>query len=340
MVHVGVDLHKRMSQIAVLSATGELTQHRLENDRLRVQRFFEEVPAPAPVAIEASGTWWWLVDLLEQLGHEPVLSHPKQTRAIAAARLKNDRVDAERLVQLLRGDLLPTVWIPPAAVREARELIRHRVSLVWKRTGVTNRLLALLARRNLQPTSGQRWSTVGGRRELEALPLPPIPTTIVADCLALRRLLDEQIRRLDTELVKRWGDDLRVRRLMTIPGIGPFIAILVVLELADIHRFPSAKHVASYIGLTPRVRASAGSVRVGHISKEGNRLLRWALVLAATQAARRPGPLRAWARLVARRKGKKVARVALARRLAEICYQVWKEETDFLAVLRRGGVRG
>jgi transposase len=340
MVHVGVDLHKRVSQIAVLSANGELTQHRLENDRLGVQRFFEQIPVPALVAIEASGTWWWLVDLLEQLGHQPVLSHPKQTRAIAAARLKNDRVDAERLVQLLRGDLLPTVWIAPAAVREARELIRHRVSLVWERTGVTNRLLALLARRNLQPTSGPSWSTVGGRRELDALPLNPIPSTIREDCLTLRRLLDEQIRRLDKELVRRWGDDARVRRLVTIPGIGPFIAILVVLELWDISRFPSAKHMASYIGLTPRVRASAGSVRVGHISKEGNRLLRWALVVAATQAARRPGPLRAWYRLVARRKGAKIARVALARRLAEIIYQVWKEETDFLAVLRRGGVRG
>jgi transposase len=116
-----VDLHTRVSQIAVLSANGELTQHRLENDRARVHRFFAQVPAPARVAIEASGTWWWLVDLLEQLGHQPVLSHPKQTRAIAAARLKTDRVDAERLVQLLRGDLLPTVWIPPTAVREARE---------------------------------------------------------------------------------------------------------------------------------------------------------------------------------------------------------------------------
>ena len=126
------------------------------------------------------------------------------------------------------------------------------------------------------------------------MPLPPIPTTVRADCLALRRLLDEQIRRLDKELVARWGDDPRVRRLVTIPGIGPVLAILVVLELADIHRFPSAKHTASYIGLTPRVRASAGSVRVGHISKEGNRLLRWALVVAATQAARRPGPLRTW----------------------------------------------
>ena len=112
MVHVGVDLHKRVSQIAVLTEEGELTQHRLTNEPLRLQRFFAELPAHTPVAIEASGTWWWLVDLLEGLGHRPVLSHPKQTKAIAAARLKNDRVDAERLLLLLRGDLLPRVWIP------------------------------------------------------------------------------------------------------------------------------------------------------------------------------------------------------------------------------------
>src|SRR4030095_788502 len=95
-------------------------------------------------------------------------------------------------------------------------------------------------------------------------------------------------------------------------------AILLILELGEIQRFPSAKHLASYVGLTPRVRASANRVRLGHISKEGNRLLRWALVVAATQAARRPGPLRAWFRAVQQRKGMKIARVALARRLAEI----------------------
>lgn len=253
------------------------------------RRASTQFPAATPVAIEASGTWWWLVDLLEGLGHQPVLSHPKQTKAIAAARLKNDRVDAERLVLLLRGDLLPTVWIPPAELREARELLRHRVSLVWVRTGIKNRLLALLARRHLQPSRGESWLTVRGQRELQALPLAPIPSTIREDCLALLHLLDEQIRRLDQELVRRWGEDPRVQRLLTIPGIGPFVAILLVLELGDIHRFPSAKHVASYVGLTPRVRASADRVRLGHISKEGNRLLRWALIVAATQAARRPG---------------------------------------------------
>jgi transposase len=340
MVYVGVDLHKQISQVAVLTPEGDVKQHRLKNEVGAVQQFFAALPSPARVAIEASGTWWWLVDLLEQLGHQPVLSHPKQTKAIAAARLKNDRVDAARLALLLRGDLLPTVWIPPVSLREARELLRHRVSLVGVRTGIKNQLQALLARRNLQPSSSAKWMTVRGQRELAALPLPPIPSTIREDCRGLLRLLDEQIRQVDQELVRRWGQDSRVHHLRSIPGIGVFIAMLLVLELGDIHRFPSAKHVASYAGLVPRVSDSGERVRRGHISKEGNRLLRWALVLAATQAARRPGPLRAWYRTVAHRKGKKVARVALARRLAEIVYQVWKEECDYVTTLRRSGREG
>jgi transposase len=163
MLHVGVDLHKRTSQVAVLAEDGELTRYRLVNDVERVKRFFAELPPKTPVAIEASGTWWWLVDLLESLGHQPVLSHPKQTRAIASARLKNDRVDADRLVLLLRGDLLPTVWIPPAALREARELIRHRIQLAWVRGEIRNRVVALLARRNLQPTAGKSLSLLTTR---------------------------------------------------------------------------------------------------------------------------------------------------------------------------------
>src|SRR5438309_4838161 len=190
------------------------------------------------------GTWWWLVDLLDGLGHQPILSHPKQTKAIAAARLKNDRVDAERLAMLLRADLLPKVWIPSAAVREARELIRHRIGLVWLRTRIKNMLQSMLARRNLRPSSTKHWMSAHGLGELAALPLTSGPTTIRGHCLALLRLFDQQIRALDEELTQRWRADPRVDRLTTIPGIGPFVAILLVLELGDIHRFPSAKHLA------------------------------------------------------------------------------------------------
>ena len=340
MVHVGIDLDKHSSQIAILTEDGEVVQQRLANDVTRLEEFFGDLPPHTPVAIEASGTWWWLVDLLERLGHDPILSHPKQTKAIAAARLKNDRVDAERLALLLRGDLLPTVWIPPAALREARELVRHRIQLLWVRGVIRNRLQAMLARRNLKPASGQSWLTQRGQRELHRLPLPAAAGRIREDCTAVLPMLDAQIRRLDAELLARWGQDPRVQRLTTIPGVGPFIAIVLILELGDITRFATAKQVASYVGLTPRVRASAGRVHAGHISKEGNRLLRWVLVLAATQASRRPGPLRTWFHAVKKRRGKKVARVALARRLAEIVFHVWKHECDYFTVVRRDVVRG
>lgn len=206
MAHVGVDLHKRTSQIAVLTEDGELTQHRLENEVARLEQFFAQLPPKTPVAIEASGTLWWLVDLLEGLGHQPILSHPKQTKAITAARLKNDRIDAQRLALLLRGDLLPTVWIPSAALREARELIRHRVQLVWLRGELRNRQVAMLARRNLRPTSGKSWFTMRGQREFERLPLPTIPSRLREDYRALLPLLDAHIRQLDHEITQRWGD--------------------------------------------------------------------------------------------------------------------------------------
>lgn len=335
MVTVGVDLHKRTAQVAVLTPEGEVAQHRLETNPQEIAQFFSRFPPHTPVAIEASATWWWLVDLLETLGHQPVLSHPKQTKAIAAARLKNDRVDAARLAMLLRANLLPSVWIPPAALREARELLRHRISLTWLRSRLKNMLQSMLARRNLRPAAAARWMSVHGLRELAALPLATTPATIREDCCALLRVFDQQIRALDVQVTQQWGNDPRVRRLTSIPGVGPFVATVLVLELGEIHRFPSAKHLASYVGLTPRIRASAERIRPGHISKEGNRLLRWVLVLAATQAARRPGPLRAWYRTVQQRRGRQAARVALARRLAEVVYQVWKTETDYDALLTR-----
>jgi transposase len=335
MIHVGVDLHRRVSQVAVMTEAGDITQHRLVNDPATVRGFFADLP-PARVAVEATGTWWWFTDLVQELAHHPVLSHPKQTKAIAAARLKNDRVDAERLLLLLRGELLPTVWIPPASLREARELVRHRVGLVRTRTTVKNRLLALLARRNLQRPAGASWLTAAGRGELERLALNPIPATIRDDGLTLLRLLDEHVRRLDHDLTRRWGSEPVVQRLMTIPGIGAFTAVLLFLELGEIARFRTAKHLASYVGLTPRVRASADHIRTGHISKEGNHVVRWALIVSATQAARRPGPLRAWYRTLERRKGKKVARVALARRLTEIVYHVWRDQVTYFTLLRRG----
>jgi len=205
MVTVGVDLHKRVAQIAVLTPEGEVSQHRLETIPREITQFFAKLPAQTPVAVEASATWWWFIDLLEALGHRPVLSHPKQTKAIAAARLKNDRVDAARLAMLLRADLLPAVWIPPTSLREARELVRHRIRLTQLRTCLRNMLQSMLARRNLRPVEATKWMSVHGLQELAALSLPPAPSIIREDCFKLLHVFDAQIRELDMQLTSPSG---------------------------------------------------------------------------------------------------------------------------------------
>jgi transposase len=340
MVHIGVDLHKQFSQIAVLTPEGELSEHRLANKPDRVRELFTTFPRPSKIAVEATGSWWWMVDLLKEVGHEVILSHPKQTRAIAAARLKNDRVDATRLATLLRANLLPAVWIPPMPIREGKELLRHRMVLVATRTRLKNRLHAFLGKRNLRPTRGKLWFTDRGERQLRELALSAPAATIREDSLALIATLDERIAQVDAWLSQQWGEDLHVRRLMTLPGVGRFTAIAVVVELGDIHRFPTAKHLASYVGLVPVIRASADHVRTGPISKQGNSLLRWLLVSAAIQAVRKPGPLRTWARVLRAKKGRKATHVAVARRLVSMIYHVWKEEIDYIEFLQRSGVRG
>jgi Transposase IS116/IS110/IS902 family len=306
MVHVGVDLDKRRSQIAVLTEEGEISQQRLPNDPVRLEKFFAELPPhtlpwrskpPAPGGGSSISSNISATTRSSRTPSRPKPSPRPASRTIAWT------LSASPCCS--RGDLLPTVWIPSAALREARELVRHRVQLVWRRGIVRNRLHAMLARRNLQPVSTKTWLTQRGQRELQRVPLADTPSRIREDCSALLPLLDAQIRRLDGELGARWGHAPRVPRLTTIPGIGPFIAIVLVLELGDIARFPSAQPVASYVGLTPRIRASAGRIRAGHISKEGNRLLRWVLVLAATQAGRRPGPLRTWFHAVKKRRARK-----------------------------------
>ena len=170
--------------------------------------------------------------------------------------------------------------------------------------------------------------------------LSPTAERIRDDTLALLHMLNDRIAEVEEQLFDRWTDDPRVRRLETIPGIGILTAIGIVVELGDMDRFPSAKHLASYIGLTPRVKASGGRVRTGHITKEGNRLLRWMFVTSATQALRYPGPLRAWYLRVRQRKGKKIARVGLARKLTEIVYHVWRDKIDYQEFHCRTAVRG
>lgn len=189
--------------------------------------------------------------------------HPLQCKANASARLKNDKVDAEILAQLLRADLLPEAWIAPPQVRQLRALLRHRAQLAR----LCNRIHAVLADRGHGRPAGC-WSGPG-RQWLAALELPAISREVIDDAVTLMDTLQQPIDRLDREVGQRAKADPRVKVLTQLPGVGPFTALVLLAEIGDITRFRSARKLAAWAGLTPTVRGSDRTVRHGHISKQG-----------------------------------------------------------------------
>jgi len=238
--------------------------------------------------------------------------HPLRCKAIASARLKNDKVDAAILAQLLRADLLPEAWIAPAKVRQLRALLRHRISLVRLATQTRNRIHAVAADHGYD-RSASYW-TGPGRGWLAELDLPAASREIITDCLAVIDGLAPVIDRIDGELHQHAKADPRVKVLRTLPGVGEFTALVMVAEIGDITRFPSARKLASWAGLTPTVRGSDLHVRHGHISKQGSAWLRWAMNQAA-QTAKRSPDFAATYQAIAGRRGKKIATIAIARKL-------------------------
>src|SRR5689334_14166999 len=322
-VYVGIAVHRKRSQVAVIDADGEVLANRnVPNGVEPILSVIGGLPAGTPAAFEAAFGWGWLVGLLEDYGFDPHLVHPLQCKAIASARLKNDKVDAAILAQLLRADLLPEAWIAPPAVRQLRALLRHRVQLVRLRTLLRNRIHAVLADHGHDRPAGY-WSGPG-REWLASLPLPAVSREVVEDGLALIDATEVRIDRLDWEIVQRARSDPRVKVLTQLPGVGPFTALVILAEIGDITRFPTARKLASWAGLTPTVRGSDRVAHYGHISKQGSVWLRWVLCEAA-QTAKRSPQFAAGYQAIAARRGKKIATTAVARKLLT---RTWHLLTD------------
>jgi len=312
-VYVGIDVHRKRSQVAVINGDGEVLANRnVTNGVAPVLSVIGGLPAGTPAAFEAAFGWGWLLELLEDYGFSPHMVHPLQCKAIASARLKNDKVDAATLAQLLRADLLPEAWIAPPEVRQLRALLRHRVQLVRLRTLLRNRIHAVLADHGHGRPAGC-WSGPG-RQWLAALELPAVSREVIDDALTLTGAVEEPAGRLDREVRQRARSDPRVQVLTRLPGVGEFTALVLLAEIGDISRFGSARKLAAWAGLTPTVRGSDRAVRHGHISKQGPAWVRWVLCQAAQTAKRHPD-FAAGYQVIARRRGSKIATTAIARKL-------------------------
>jgi transposase len=312
-VYVGMDVHRKRSQVAIVDDAGVQQRNRnVANDPAKLVPILGALAPGTSVAFEAAYGWGWLVELLEELDLEPHLVHPSRCKAIASARLKNDKVDAATLAQLLRADLLPEAWIAPQATRDLRALLRHRASLVRLGTTCKNRVHAVLADRGIG--EDQSLWTGPGRAWLAGLELPPVPRAIIDDCCGLLDALATPIGRLEREISAMAKPDPRVQALMALPGVGRLTAMTLVAEIGDITRFPTARKLCAWAGLTPQVRNSDRKVRHGHITKQGSPWVRGILQEAAQTAKRSPMVAPAYGQL-ARRRGRNIATVAIARRL-------------------------
>jgi transposase len=324
MVYVGMDVHRKRTQVAVLDERGEEVLNRnLPNDRGEISPLLLSLGDDVSVVFEAAYGWGWLADLLNELEVDTHLAHAKNVKAIASARLKNDKVDARTLAHLLRTDLLPESWLAPKDVRDLRALLRHRARLVRYGTSLKARIHAVLADQGIRIDVPRLW-TKPGRGWLDDLELPAMQRSIVEDLLGILDATDMRVRRLDHEIKELAKPDERVDALRKLPGIGLLSAMMLVAEIGDISRFASARKLCAWAGLTPQVRNSDRTIRHGHITKQGSAWVRWVLGEAAQVAKSRPPFAMTYAQ-IAKRRGNNIATIAIARKLLARCFHVLKE---------------
>ena len=331
MIYAGLDLHKRFSFVTAMDAEGRVLGQRKLPTNGQVVEFLKAFGEPVAVAIEATPSWYWLYDQLQEEGFDVKLSHSLKTKAIAYARVKTDKVDSATLAHLLRSDLLPLSYVPEKSVRLNRELLRFRASLVKVQTGIKNKVHTILAKNNIS----HEYSDLFGKEGMAFLHSLCVPENYKIALEGYRSVLDTVRREIHiaSKIVQQLAkEDRDATLLMTVPGVAYYSALLIKSEIGDVGRFRSAKQLCSYAGLVPSTHASGNTCYHGHITKQGSRWLRWILIESAIHAVKRLGPLRRFYHQVERKKGGKVAKVATARKLLEWIYHMLRDGKTFWQV--------
>ena len=342
MLIIGVDYHPSFQQIAYVdNETGECGEQRLMHSEGEAERFYRELRqrgVVVRVGMEATGHARWFERLLAELDFELWIGDPAQIRAKRVRKQKTDREDARLLLTLLIENRFPRIWVADVKNRDLRQLLWHRHRLVQIRTRIMNQLQAVAMNEGLRRQ--QRLWSQAGRAQLESLSLPPWASRRRQDLLELMDRLNPTIAGLSAEVEREIEKMPEVQRLLTHPGVGPLTALAFVLIIGTPQRFRCGKHIGSYLGLIPRENSSGGHQSLGHISKQGNTLLRFLLVEAAQATVRLDAEWRARFLHLAMRRGRKIAKVAMARKLAVRLYWMWRKGWDYRQVVKFGSHAG
>ena len=329
MRSIGMDVHRSFAQVAIHEDGITAKSFRIDLEHDAVVAFGQSLRPDDEVVLEATGNTAAIVRLLSPFVGRVVIANPLQVKAIAHARVKTDKVDAAILAQLHAAGFLPEVWAADDATLALRRLVSERVAVVRSIRRAKSRAQAVL-HANLIPRYEGHLFGKGGRRWLAKAPLPKSERDLLARHLEELDWLARRLEGLERELIRISLDDPRTRKLMTVAGISSVIATAVVASIGDIGRFASPEKLASYFGLTPRVRQSGDRIAIhGRISKQGNATARTMLVEAAWSAATVPGPLRTFFLRIKARKGQNVAAVATARKIATLIWTLLAREEPY-----------
>ncbi len=320
MWHVGIDLHRKNLVMAAVNDAGEVMDPvRIDcQDPEGILRVIQ-VLGNFRAVIEATGTYRWLYDLLSPHG-TVLLAHPLRLRAMIQRRAKTDKLDAILLAQLLRIDQIPLAYVPPKKYQHLRELTRHRTRLARGQAQAKIKLRALLARLNRVAPYKQPFGP-RGLAWFRSQDFGPIDNLIRDELLLRLAHFAGQVKMLDEHLSQLRGEFPEVEALLDIHGVGLYTALVVVGELGEVERFRRASQVGAYAGLVARVQQSGSHCYHGSITREGSPLLRWALVEVALHVTGADQALKNFYTRVRKRSSAKRARVAVARKLAEICWK-------------------
>jgi len=328
-IYVGIDLHKRSFAFVMLDGDGRrLTQGSCSTEGGEVCDFARRLDRRHQVVLEPLANSFWLIEQLVPYAGGVYLANPYKVRLIAESRLKNDRIDAWILADLLRVGYLPVVYIPTAEVIGWRRLISHHIRLVRDRTHWRNRILGLIDHEGLRVTVSDAFGK-RGRAEVDQLPLSPQTRRFVDDLLVSHDLVSRQLDDVDAEIEAISGSDTICRLLQTMDGIGPFTALAIRAAVGDMKRFKSPKAFAAYTGLIPSYRQSAETIHNGSITKQGVSTLRWALLQGVNHAVRHTDYLQRLYRRLCFRSSVAQARVAVAHAMARMIYHVWMEARPY-----------
>lgn len=328
MRSIGMDVHRSFAQVAILEG-GKTTEIRIDLDHDAVVAFGQALRSDDEVVLEATGNTAAIVRLLTPFVARVVIANPLQVKAIAHARVKTDKVDARILAQLHAAGFLPEVWAADDQTLNLRRLVSERAAAVRSIRRVKSRVQAVLHANLVAKYTGHLFGK-GGRRWLTSAPLPKAERDLLLRHLDELDWLEGKLAKLDQTLAGIALNDSRMRKLMSIAGINVAVATAVIAAIGDISRFSAPDRLASYFGLTPRIRQSGdrGAIH-GRISKQGNTIGRTMLIEAAWSAASVPGPLRAFFLRIKDRKGHNVAAVATARKIAGLIWQLLTKEAPY-----------